>query len=74
MPTEHHPHQLLPGIKNKINPNIATTLANLAQNLGEARQYLAEAARIALDDLIISADSEQIVLDKSGLKNLFYRD
>jgi tRNA(Ile)-lysidine synthase len=64
-------NQLLPGIKNKINPNIATTLANLAQNLGEARQYLAEAARIALDDLIISADSEQIVLDKSGLKTYF---
>jgi len=64
-------NRLLPEIKNNLNPNIVCTLANLAQILGEAHQYIAETAHTALNNLIVSSDSEQIVLDKSGLKTYF---
>ncbi|MFA4920809.1 MAG: tRNA lysidine(34) synthetase TilS [Candidatus Neomarinimicrobiota bacterium] len=64
-------NQLLPAVKRELNPNVAETLANLAQILSEARQILMESARPALASLIINANAEQIVLDKSGLKTYF---
>ncbi|HPC36423.1 MAG TPA: tRNA lysidine(34) synthetase TilS [Candidatus Marinimicrobia bacterium] len=64
-------NQILPAVEDTLNPNIRATLANLAQNLDEAHQFMVAFAGKALESLIIKADSEQIVLDKSGLKNYF---
>lgn len=64
-------NQILPTVQHTLNPNIRATLANLAQNLGEAHQFIVEFAEKALESLIIKANSEQIVLDKSGLKTYF---
>ncbi|MBP9004865.1 MAG: tRNA lysidine(34) synthetase TilS, partial [Candidatus Marinimicrobia bacterium] len=48
-------NQILPTVQHTLNPNIRATLANLAQNLGEAHQFIVEFAEKALESLIIKA-------------------
>jgi len=64
-------NRILPEVKQRLNPQIVTTLAALAQNLAEAHQFIADTASQALMTLIVNTDTNQIVLEISGLKTYF---
>ncbi len=55
-------HEILPDL-TKLNPNIISTLANSAKNIGDDYDYLEESAWQNLQSIIIKKNTDGIILD-----------
>lgn len=63
-------HQILPPVKERMNPNIAATLGAAAEVFRELESYLRREARRVGAEIVLSRNTDELALSVEGLQRL----